>query len=129
MTSYAIRAQFDAVRSIQQSIAGLRDQENWRHALIVRRRELSIALSGLIEQNRAWIAPAELRVHHRALSNSLSTLRSALAFHQASWPAVSIEHDAPDYLKSVGDLRAAFYAVERQLVELEKAADASALNE
>ena len=128
MTLGAIRSKLDAARRVQQSIKGLREHENWRQKLIVHRRELSVALSDLIEQNRVWIAPTELKAHHRALSNSLSALRSAIAFHQASWPAVSVDPDAPAYLETVGDLRVAFDNAERHLAVLEHADEASVPN-
>jgi len=40
-----------------------------------------------------------------AFRQEFSKLRSAMAFHQASWPIVAVEPENPDYITSVQSLR------------------------
>ena len=54
-----------------------------------------------------------------AFRNALSQLRSAVAELQASWPAVSLDPDAPSYRQSVQRVRARLEAVEMCLSRLE----------
>ena len=82
----------------------------WRQDVVRWRRTLSEQLGCVGEHLAAMPVDAAA-----AIRTPLSELRGALADHQASWPAVSLDPDSPDYRRSVMPVRAAFDRLEAAL--------------
>ncbi len=94
---------------LQRSLAALsggdENQANWRHQHIDYRRDLQAQI-GTISSLAATIdglAPDD----RSALGDALSRMRTALALHQADWPAVSIRPNDLLYRQSVQRVRIA----------------------
>ena len=80
--------------------------EDWRDKLICYRRQLEVqktAVAGL----PVWRELGGNEEDRIRLKAALSGMRSALALHQASWPAVAIDPDDRGYQQSVGSVREA----------------------
>jgi hypothetical protein len=74
-----------------------------KHGLELRRQILAkVAMIGSLGEQAFDAGGREL-----AFRGEFSKMRSAMAYHQASWPIVSIKPDDPDYLLSVRALREA----------------------
>jgi hypothetical protein len=92
---------------------------NWRHTLVNLRR----SLQGSVTKMRSSLSVYEIEGGNKdycaAFGKALSSMRSAIAIHQAEWPAVSIDTGNPDYVASVKKLRAAatdFYTLSADLI-------------
>ena len=75
----------------------MRKDPERKRDLVIARRHLSEdlgALESYVRENHGMIADAAIEQDFR---KRLSRLRSAIAYHQASWPAVRIDEDPGGY--------------------------------
>lgn len=92
----------------QLAIAGISTvEEGWRQRLIDLRRQLQAEIGALGE-----IAGGMAGLHRDSEAgarfwDALARMRTAVALHQARWPAVAIEPGDGDYLRSVANVRSA----------------------
>lgn len=118
MVSFAdIRTAIDALREVQRAIGETNEKqgERWRYELVRLRRDLAERLGAVYRLSERWSPAPEQTPHKEALRRSLSALRTALAEHQALWPAVSVDIQAPEYRQSVGQLRATYAELDETL--------------
>lgn len=83
-----------------------------RHEVVLRPRKQSEQIGRIGVLIGATASSTQLQTVFRS---TLSDLRSALAGHRASWPAVSIDPLAPLYCKSVQRVRSAYAALDQAL--------------
>jgi hypothetical protein len=98
--------------------------EGWRLELVRLRRALAEKIGLLSNGLNQWSPPPEAAAFHAALRRDLSALRASLAEHQARWPAVSVDIEAPDHVRSQMILQSAHDALDRSMAAL-----GAALNE
>ena len=105
-----IRAAANRLRSLQRqaSLAVDRRDEEWQRALVSLRRDIASGITELSAATRKLSPPVEARRELAALDQGVSALRRALAMHQASWPAVSVDPRQPDFKASVAQVRGAY---------------------
>lgn len=102
-----LRRAIAELASIHQSIVALdrRTDDGWRRELIALRRRLQ-------QQTQTVTTFVETldpnRDETRRLRAALGRMRTGVALHQASWPAVAIDRTDPRYRDSVVGLRAAY---------------------
>lgn len=102
-----LRESVDAFERIQRAFASNSGQEdpNWRRKIIDLRRELQDSLVRVRTALEAAEQAEGRTPTFQALASALSTLRSAIALHQAEWPAVAIDTGDPSYRQAVKQLR------------------------
>ena len=107
-----------SLRSCQRVISKLSGErpDDWRRKLVAERRVLSERMQILVECVAA--DPVDRR-RDRPVGKALSALRSALAAHQADYPAVSLDPATPAFRASAGRVRAAFNDVEAAMAALD----------
>lgn len=104
-----LSASFEEFERLQSSFAQNSGQQdpNWRRNLIGLRRELQDSLIAI----RAALQNLEGDQGHSAatlqLASALSSIRSAIALHQAEWPAVAIDTSDAGYRLAAKELRSA----------------------
>jgi hypothetical protein len=91
----------DALRQSAELTEGLEDHR--KHGLELR-RQISAKLAMIGSLGEQAFDPGD---RQQAFRSEFSKMRSAMAYHQASWPIVSIRPEDPDYLASVRSLREA----------------------
>jgi hypothetical protein len=77
---------------------------DWRRTLINLRRQLQDSLVGMRAALRACEVAGADAALCRDFASALSEMRSALALHQAQWPAVAIDTADANYQRSLQDL-------------------------
>ena len=89
---------------------------NWRRDVVRLRRGVADEMGrmGVLVANVS--APSAALI---AFRNALSQLRSAVAELQATWPAVSLDPDAPQYQQAVVRIRTGMLAIEKTLAACE----------
>src|SRR5688572_10161361 len=87
-----------------------RTDPDWKQEFIEMRRQLQLQLTTVVHAadrcekiKRNPDATAQLR-------EGWTKMRSALALHQANWPAVKIDRSDPGYIESVSRTRATNWA-------------------
>ena len=105
----SFRSAVAELQLIQAAIveASGRTDDGWKHALIDLRRRLQVQITEVSDAIKACAAISADPEAQRSLSQALSRMRSAVALHQARWPAVQINRGDPGYLQSVAGVRAA----------------------
>lgn len=103
------RSAVEELETIQQQLASVAKEQgcDWRRELIDLRRKLQMQIG--VVAAAIGNTPSLSRDSERgpALSEALSKMRSALALHQANWPAVSIDPASFQYAQSTATVRAA----------------------
>lgn len=79
----------------------------WRQRTVQYRRLLQTDIAKLAAAIRTLDDCETTKADGRLFRTELSTLRSFVAEHQATWPVVTIDPDDPEYKRSVVNLRAA----------------------
>ena len=100
-----------ALRAVQSTQAAIRSlsleqTEGWRTEIVRQRRALSECFSRLFQLADEWTPPHEVAAAFGEFRRMLPRVRSAIAFHQASWPAVCLDTSSSDYLRSLEQVRA-----------------------
>ena len=110
MSLNEIRAAANHLRVLQQqaSLEVDRRDENWQRALVSLRREIASGITDLSAATRKLSLPEKAGQDLAELDLSVGALRRALAMHQASWPAVLVDPQQPDFKASVALVRAAY---------------------
>lgn len=108
-TARRLRASLDAFERIQSDFANNSDQRDpdWRRRLVALRKDLQDSLIAIRTALQAHEEAAGRSEAGDALNKGLSAMRSAIALHQAEWPAVAIDTQSEAYRGSVRTLRAA----------------------
>ena len=83
------------------------NSEKWRNRLIDIRREMQAQINGMGVALSDCSAKGAGASTCQMLRGEISKLRSALALHQATWPAVAIDVNDPSYRSSLVKLRGA----------------------
>ena len=112
---------FDEFERIQSDITVIGSQpvEGWQKRLVEQRRTLQ---ANIVRLREAGVACDGGRVAGKALAEyqqALSAMRTAMALHQAQWPAVTIDQENPDYQQSQLAVRKAtghFRTIAKQLI-------------
>lgn len=79
--------------------------ESWKLEYVRLRREMAIQLGKVYEGMQKLNVPPSSYDAYAKLREAFSQMRSTVALHQASWPAVIIKHDDPEYLTSIKKVR------------------------
>ena len=110
MSLNEVRAAANRLRGLQQqaSLAVDRGDEEWQRALVSLRRDIATGIAELSAATRKLPPLEEVSRELAALDRGVSALRRALAMHQASWPAVSVDPRQPDFKASVAQVRGAY---------------------
>lgn len=102
-----LKNHYAAFEAIQRDIVdnSASKKPAWKSQLIQLRRDLQNQLAQIREALKTCEAAGADAVSCRALASEISKLRSAIASHQADWPAVIIDVDSPAYKASLARLR------------------------
>jgi len=105
-----IRAAANRLRGLQEkaSAAVAAQGKDWQRELVTVRREIADGIAELSAATRAWSPPDEADYELAALTERVGAVRRALAMHQASWPAVSLNPLDPNFKASVAQVREAY---------------------
>ena len=120
----SLQAFSDALAELERILTAMaemskRTDEAWKKEFIEMRRQLQLQLTAL---TAAAADCNQIRGNPEAaakLREGWTKMRSALALHQASWPAVRIDRADPAYLESVNKTRTtnwAFVELARQII-------------
>ena len=96
-----------------------RADDGWKKDFIEMRRQLQMQLTTVTNAANACEKINIDSVASAKLRDGWTRMRSALALHQANWPAVKIDRNDPDYQESVSKTRAtnwAFVELARQII-------------
>lgn len=120
-TAQRLRASLEAFESIQSDFARNSDQHDpaWRRHLVGLRKNLQDSLIAIRTALQAYEEKHGRSEAGDALAKGLSAMRSAIALHQAEWPAVAIDTESQAYRAAVRTLRAAtreFHAVANRML-------------
>lgn len=85
--------------------------EGWQREYVDLRRAVQVRLIEIGAAGRSVIGASGDPGPLRDFEDRLSRCRHTLAFHQASWPVVSIDPASPDYQHSLGKVQAAYLAL------------------
>ncbi len=101
-----IEALNEALGALQQSGAEMRVlrttcPENWRKAYVGLRRQAQLAVQNIADAGEACFNAGTCRHLEGEFRNALNSMRSAIAFHQANWPAVAVDPQEAEYCASV----------------------------
>jgi hypothetical protein len=112
-------AELEAIQAAMASLSK-QDDSNWRRDFIDLRRRLQSQITQVsLAITRCLPLSRDDRLV-RELKDALSRMRTAVALHQANWPAVSIDASSPEYLQSTSGVREAnrdFIDLARKLLE------------
>lgn len=119
--SLTLHDHYVAFQAIQRDILNnsAASDANWKLTLISLRRDLQNRLGLMREALKACETRGADPERCRTLDHELSKLRSAIAGHQADWPAVIIDVENPAYKESLAKLRdvsAAFHRAAGELI-------------
>jgi hypothetical protein len=94
---------------IQKTMAGLSMEtgEEWKRDLIALRRRLQAQINLVGEAAERCDALRRGEGSGRSFWDGLARMRSAVALHQANWPAVAISPNDPKYQQSIANVRTA----------------------
>lgn len=120
----SLQAFSDALAELERILTAMaetskRTDDAWKKEFIEMRRQLQLQLTAL---TAAAAKCTHIRNNPEAaakLREGWTRMRSALALHQASWPAVRIDRADPAYLESVKKTRATnweFVELARQII-------------
>jgi hypothetical protein len=127
----ALASALTELERIQSAMAGLStsDLTEWRRELINLRRQLQLQITELGE-----VAERCDGLHRRSdlghdFWENFAKMRTAVALHQARWPAVAIDQADPAYQQSIAGVRAAnraFVALAKDVIPTLSAGPAGA---
>jgi hypothetical protein len=105
----AFREAVAELERVQAAMADVTNSggENWKREFIDLRRQLQAQIGQVARAASACRGLATSDVLARDIQEALSRMRTAVALHQANWPAVSIDPADPGYIKSSASVRAA----------------------
>lgn len=120
----SLQAFSDALAELERILTAMaetskRTDETWKKEFIDMRRQLQLQLTAVAS---AADECAQIKSNPEAaarLREGWTKMRSALALHQANWPAVRIDREDRGYLDSVSKTRAtnwAFVELARQII-------------
>ena len=112
---------FDEFERIQSDITVIGSQpvEGWQRRLVEQRRTLQANIVRLREAGAACDGTGTGGEALAEYQQALSAMRTAMALHQAQWPAVTIDQESADYQRSQFAVRKAtghFRTVAKQLI-------------
>ena len=121
----AFRESVAELERVQAAMARVSNSggENWKREFIELRRQLQAQI-GLVARAASDCRRLTTSDVARDIQESLSRMRTAVALHQANWPAVSIVPADPGYIESSASVRAAnraFIDLAQQLLSGEAA--------
>lgn len=98
------------IKAVDDLETALQDSQDLADANFKENRKEGINLRRLIAEKVAAVGALgghafKETAQADAFRREFSSMRSALAYHQASWPIVSIDHEDQSYLDSVRSLR------------------------
>jgi seryl-tRNA(Sec) selenium transferase len=124
LTKPSLAALEEALREFENTRAQIvrnsaESNPQWRQSLVNLRRTLQDSVAKMRAALSVYENDGGNKQYCAAFAKALSSMRNAIAIHQAEWPAVSIEIENPEYNESVQRLRATandFYTLSADLI-------------